>query len=270
MTGRRNGRAYECVLVDVDTQRDFCDPSGAHPVTNLPTLIPALRHTVAWVKRNQAPIISSIDSHRPFDLTESGHPVCCLDGTGGQRKVNFTVFPSRTWIEVDNTLSCPTDLFQNYQQVIFRKRTDDLLANPKADRFFSQVPTKAFMIFGVSLEGSVKSLTLALRAREKPVTVLVDACGYWNKSAAELALRQVIAKGAQTTTIAELLQRRLDRRRRYASPRPRTRTDLSERRNGNQQRAASSRSDPVKSRATARPRRVAVPKPRPETSGDGT
>lgn len=269
MIGHRRNRVYECVLVDVDTQRDFCDPNGACPVANTSTLIPALRHAIAWVKRNQAPIISSIYSHRPTDLSQRGLPVCCLDGSRGQRKVGFTIFHSRTWIEVDNTLSCPIDLFHNYQQVMFRKRTDDLLANPKADRFFTQLPTKSFMVFGVSLEGSVKALTLALLARDKPVMVLADACGFWNQGTADLALRQVAAKGAKITTISELLQRRLDRHRRYTNGRNgHAKTNFVDRHNGNQQRVASKRNDPLRDRSDAGPRKITAPEAQLETPGD--
>ena len=209
MVGGGNGRVFECVVVDLNTQRDFCDLTGDYPVANARELIPALRHMIAWAKRNCAPVVSSVESHRVDELSGNGRPSFCVDGSSGQRKIDFTLFGHCARIEVDNTLSCPIDLFNTFQQVIFRKRTDDLLANPKADRFFTQIPTHRFIVFGVSLEGSVKALTLALLARDKPVTVVVDACGYWNKATADLASRQIVAKGAQLTTVAELLRQRL-------------------------------------------------------------
>ena len=233
MTRRWNGRAYECVVVDLNTQRDFCAVDGADPVANVEALIPALRHIVAWAKWNRAPVISSIESHRPYEFTERDHADCCVDGSPGQQKIDFTLFHPSAQIEVDNTLSCPLDLFRKYQQVIFRKRTEDLLRNPKADCFLNQLPTDDFIIFGVSLETSIKALALALLAREKHATVVVDACGYWNKGTADLALRQIAAKGARLVTVSELLKRKLDRNWRY--------------RNGQRVRAAT--------RATSRQRR---------------
>ena len=217
MTPRRNGRVYECVVVDVNTQRDFCEPDGQFPVVNTRELTPAMRHMVAWVRRNAAPVISSIESHRPCDLAGNGKPVYCVDGSIGQRKVEFTTFPNNAHVEVDNTLSCPIDLFRQYQQVVFRKRTDDLLSNPKADRFFTQVPATEFILFGIALEESIKALALGLLARGKHVSVVVDACGYWNRAMADLALRQVTAKGADIISVSELLVRRLDRKTRYPS-----------------------------------------------------
>lgn len=216
MGTRYNGRAYECVLVDLNTQRDLCAADGACPVTNHAELILALRRVIAWTKRNHAPIISSIESRREWELSDyTPTGVCCIDGTQGQRKIDFTILPQCARIEADNTLAIPLDLFGRYQQVIFRKRSDDLLENPKADRFLTQLLVGEFIVFGNGLEGAVKSLVLALLAREKPVTVLYDACGYWNKATAELALRQIIAKGARLLTVDELLARKLDRRHRY-------------------------------------------------------
>jgi nicotinamidase-related amidase len=215
MVGRRITRVYECVVVDLNTQRDLCQSDGAFPVANLEDLIPALRRMIAWTKRNGAPVISSIDSHRDCELPESGQPVHCVDGSRGQRKVDYTILPSRIRVEVDNTLAVPLDLFTHCQQVIFRQRGDDLLENPKADRFLTQLPTQEFIIFGNTLEGPIKASALGLVARDKAVTVVADACGYWDRSAADLALRQMSAKGARLITLDELLARKLVRRYRY-------------------------------------------------------
>ena len=215
MCARSNGRGYEFVLVDVNTQIDFCDERGASPVRNIPELIPALRRIVAWAKRNCVPVVSSLESHRPLELSDSGTPICCVDGSNGQHKLPFTVFPARTNIEVDNTFAVPFDLFKKYQQAIFRKRSSDLLLNPKADRLLTQLLVREYLLFGTGLEGSVKSIALALMARSKAVAIVVDACGYWDPNMAELALRQLSAKGARLVRVDELLGRRLPRPLRY-------------------------------------------------------
>jgi len=221
MFARRSGR-HECVVVDVNTQRDFCNIDGAFPVQNAEDLLPQLRRVVAWAKRNYAPVVSSVESHRPLELSDSGFPIeCCVDGSGGQQKLDFTLFPRHAWIEADNTLAIPMDLFSQFQQVIFQKRTDDLLSNPKADRLLSQLPADEFVLFGTGVETSVKVLALALMARGKRVAVVRDACGYWSRSTADLAFRQVAAKGATVICVDELKTRRLDRQHRYPhSPPP--------------------------------------------------
>ncbi len=215
-----NGRV-ECVVLDLNTQRDFLERSGAHPVANLETLLPTLRRLVAWIKRNHAPVVSSIDAHRTSELKPTDEPIHCLDYSKGQRKVAFTICHRFTSVEFDNTLCVPADMFTHYQQLIFRKRDDDLLDNPKADRFLTQLSAEEFIIFGNGLERSVKMLALGLLARDKNISVVVDACGYWSRAKADLALRLMAAKGAKLLTVDELISRKLSRKRRYYRRHPR-------------------------------------------------
>lgn len=210
-------RAFQCVAIDLNTQRDFCETGRAFPVANLDELIPSLRRVIAWVKRNQTPIVSSIEAHREYELSDSGNPIHCVDGSDGQEKIDFTVLANRKYVPSDNTLSVPVDLFASYQQVIFWKRTDDLLSNPKADRLLTQAPINEFLLFGVGVETSIKALALALMARGKKVTIVQDACGYWSAGTADQAIRQMVAKGATIVTVAELLARKLDRKVRYGT-----------------------------------------------------
>ncbi|MEK6674204.1 MAG: isochorismatase family protein [Planctomycetota bacterium] len=216
--GNGNGNYSDCVLIDLNTQIDFCKAEGAYPVANRDELVPALRRVIAWVKRNRIPVVSSVESHRLWEVSNSSLPALyCIDGTPGQRKVDFTLFPNRVWIEVDNTLTVPTDLFRECQQVIFRKRTDDLLANPKADRFLTHLTAVEFVLFGNCVESAVKYLTLGLLARNRRVTVVLDACGHWDPAAADLAVRQISAKGANLITVAELVERRQISLNRYST-----------------------------------------------------
>ncbi len=209
------GRRLPCVFLDVNTQNDFLMSNGACPVANRETLVPLLRRTVAWAKRNHVPVVSSMDCHRAGEFRNTRLPQHCLDGTVGQSKVEFTLFGSYVKVEGDNTLAVPIDLFRRHQQVIFRKRTADFFLNPKADRFVTQLPAAEYVIAGLGLEGSIKAIALGLVARNKRVTVIVDASGYFDASDADLALRQMGAKGVTVTTVDELTMRTLPRPVRY-------------------------------------------------------
>jgi len=213
--GKRYTRTLPCVYVDVNTQNDFLGERAACPVLNREALLPALRRTVAWAKRNHVPVISSLDCHRRGELRNARLPQHCIDGTYGQDKIDFTLCGSFIHVEGDNTLSVPIDLFRRYQQVIFRKRTSDFFLNPKADRFISQLPAAEYVLSGLGIEGSVKAIALGLIARSKQVTVIVDACGYFDRSEAELTVRLLGAKGANLITVDQLLERRLPRPIRY-------------------------------------------------------
>ncbi|RME41345.1 MAG: isochorismatase family protein [Planctomycetota bacterium] len=203
-----HGHGHPCVAVDLNTQLDFCHGSGLRPVANLPGFLRGLQRVVDWIHRTGAPVASSVESHRITEVPPDGRPLCCVDGSPGQEKIPLTLFDSRCWVEVDNTLSCPTDLFRQYRQIIFRKRSDDLLANPKADRFFTQVRADEFIVFGVSVEAAVKTLVLGLLARGRRVTVVADACGFWHGNCAEMAMRQMAAKGAELISSERLARRR--------------------------------------------------------------
>ena len=215
MVGHENGRAWPCVLVDLNTQHDFLDPAAICRVRNGEELIPAVRRIIAWAKWNHVPVISSMDCHRDGEGTHDGFPRHCIDGTSGQCKIPWTLFGTHVRIEGDCTLALPLDLFSEHQQVIFRKRTHDLFGNPKADRFLTQLRTEEFVLFGVGLEFSIEALALGLVARNRNVTVVVDCCGFWSNSEADLALRRMHAKGVDLVAVEQLLHRRLRRRIRY-------------------------------------------------------
>lgn len=199
------------VVLDLNTQRDFCLPEGAYPVTNVQTLVPSLERLMDWVRRNQIPVVSSIDSHREAELSDSGVMRYAVDGSDGQRKVDFTKMPERINVQVDNTLSVPLDLFQSYQQVVFRQRGKDLMSNPKADRFLTQLKTEEFVVVGNVVEGAVRSVTLGLVARGKSVTVVPAACGHWEAEAADLAFRLCAAKGVKLCELEDLLARDIEK-----------------------------------------------------------
>lgn len=230
---------HECVVLDLNTQCDFLLPDGAYPVQNREQLLPALRRIIAWVKRNHAPVVSSLDSHRLNEVNQHPEPAHCVDGSRGQHKIDFTRFPRCNRIEFDNNLCVPLDLFSEFQQIIFRSRQKDLLSNPKADRFLTQLPANEFILFGNCLEDSIKFVTLGLITRHRKVTVVRDGCGYSDASMAELAERQLMAKGAGIISVDQLLQRKLSRRIRYSHTMVRLAGKLMNRHNTNGSRSSS-------------------------------
>ncbi|MCO6436186.1 MAG: isochorismatase family protein [Phycisphaerae bacterium] len=217
MNARRNGRKLDCIILDLNTQRDFLEPGGLHTVLNHEALIPALRRSVAWIRRNGVPVVSSLHSLRPKEALPGGRWTYCVEGSTGQRKVPFTLLPSRLIMEYDNTLSLPMELVRTHQQVVFRTHSDDLLTHPKADRLLTQADAGEFIVLGNTIEGAVKAVTLGLLARGKSVSIVADACGYCDPGAADLAVRQMSAKGAQIIAVDQLASRRLSGRRRFRS-----------------------------------------------------
>jgi nicotinamidase-related amidase len=158
---------------------------------------------IEWGTEGELAVVSVIESHRAMEPIHDA-PLHCIDDTPGQSKLDFTLLEPRILIETDNYLSLPPDLHEHYRQLIFRKRTRDILGNPKADRFLTQLMADEVIIIGVGLERAIKGLALGLLARHHHVTVVSDACGQWSQADADLALRQLGAKGVTLLTTAEL------------------------------------------------------------------
>jgi nicotinamidase-related amidase len=203
MTGVTNGHNWNRVLIDVCTQRDYLESGAILQVANVETLLANLRGIFEWADARQVAVVSALESHRPTEPA-NGFPMHCVDNTPGQEKISFSLLSPWVVVENDNYLSLPPDLRKNFRQLIFRKRTPDILSNPKADRFLTQIEPDEFIIFGVGLERSIRSLALGLLSRHKRVAVVSDACGYWSEADSELALRQLAAKGVRLVPTAEL------------------------------------------------------------------
>ncbi len=191
------------VLLDVDTQYDLFTQDGHRPVRNL-DILENIQHVFRWARHCRLTVISSVDFHRPTDPPRDV-PQHCLAGTQGVRKLGFTLLPRRTLIQTDDTINLPHDVLLRYRQVLFLKRGDDLTRNPKADRLLSEIRVASFIAIGAGLEESIRTVALALLARRQSVWLVTDACGYWDAQAADLAAKQLAAKGARLITTDELV-----------------------------------------------------------------
>lgn len=195
--------SWNRVLVDICTQRDFLDPGAILQVANRETLVPRLQQVFDWARRTKIGMFSSVESHRPSEPL-GGFPLHCIDNTPGQTKPDYAYLHPHLLIEVDNSLALASNLGEKYQQLIFRKRARDVLSNPKADRFLTSLRVSEFIIFGVGLERAIRALALGLLGRHKHVTVVADACGFWNAADADLVMRQLAAKHVRIVTTDEL------------------------------------------------------------------
>jgi len=192
------------VLVDVDTQMDFLSAEGSRPIANL-SVLDNIQRVFRWGRRYRVTFISSLDIHRITDPRRDV-PVHCLADSPGALKLPATLLARRILVQTDDTINLPHDLLTRYRQILFVKRGDDLTRNPKADRLLSEIQVANFILFGVGLEESIRTLALALLTRRHNVWLVTDACGYWDEQAADLASKQIAAKNGRLLTTAELLQ----------------------------------------------------------------
>lgn len=193
------------VFVDVCTQRDYLAPEGACQIHKAGIITENLKHVMAFARWAKVPMLSCVDMRRPDEVRGTRNPSCVL-GTRGQQKPSFTLLPNRVVVQSDNCLCVSLDLLQHYQQAILTKQHRDPFTNPKFDRLLTELPTRRFLVFGVSLETSIRLLVLGLLLRRRRVALIGDACGYWNPSEADMVFRQLAAKGCEIVSTRELIE----------------------------------------------------------------
>ena len=183
------------ILIDVDTQRDLFLADGNACVRNHRRVLANIRRVMAWTRRDQIRIISTIQCRN----ANSHDADFCISGTPGVCKIPYTLRNRRVTFDSSDTTDFPRDILQNYDQLILCKRTIDPFDEPRAERILTEAKASEFVIIGGPTETAVLYTVLGLLTRGKSVTVIVDALGSHEKSPAEIALRKMQAKGARLT-----------------------------------------------------------------------
>ena len=179
------------VIVDVDTQKDFFLASGKACIRNHRRVLANVRRVAAWARLKNIRMISTAQ------VCCGGNGNVCVSGSTGQEKISYTLRDRHTVFAADGSTDMPRDIFSRYDQIILNKRCPNPFNEPRADRVLSELKVDEFIVIGAVTEDAVKSTVLGLLARRKHVTVLTDAIGSHNKEAAEVAVRQMEAKGAK-------------------------------------------------------------------------
>ncbi|MHC4394187.1 MAG: cysteine hydrolase family protein [Planctomycetota bacterium] len=189
------------IIIDIDTQKHFFSDRGVSCVQNYLSVLANIRRVVAWARLKDVRMVSTvqiysdINSYRDF----------CFTGMEGQRKIRYTIRNKHTSLAATDSTDLPVGILDRYEQVILHKRCFDPFEEPRADRMLSELRADEFIVIGATIEEAVKATVLGLLARRKSVTLLVDATGSFDNSAAKRALRYIWAKGAKLTDTKTLL-----------------------------------------------------------------
>jgi nicotinamidase-related amidase len=191
------------IIVDIDTQRDYFLAAGKACIRNHRRVLANIRRVTAWARLKNVRMISTAQIYNG-NGNGNGHHFCQA-GTDGQKKISYTIRNKHITFEADGCTDLPRDILRQYDQIILQKRCPDPFNEPRADRVLSELKVSEFILFGATTEEAIKATALGLLARRKNVTILVDAIGSIDKAAAEVALRQVVAKGANLAETKNLL-----------------------------------------------------------------
>ena len=193
-------KSSRLVFLDVDTQVDFMLPGGKLYVPQAEEIIPNLAQLMSWARDHRIPIISSVDTHAPDDPEFVQWPPHCVAGTPGQRRIPETLFPDAVLVE-----NRP-GAFQSPQgwvgQLIVEKRVYDFTTNVNIEAILASLGQPRFVVFGVATEYCVLSAVRALRKRNLPVVIVLDAIKSISEEAGRRALEEMTAAGAQLVTTA--------------------------------------------------------------------
>jgi nicotinamidase/pyrazinamidase len=210
------------IFVDVDTQRDFCQPDGALAVKGAPNAL--YGRLVGWAVDNAVPIVGSVDSHAfdAWEFASSGKsgpagenprfPDHCVKGTAGWLKIDGTLPPRYRF--VPNVAFDPSGLAGELctgknHALYFEKEVYSLFANPNAEAVLRGMVVRMhaprFVVWGVATDFCVKAAALGLRERGWDTAVLTDAIAPVTEAGGVQALEELRAAGIALLSSAEIL-----------------------------------------------------------------
>ncbi|HMB05067.1 MAG TPA: isochorismatase family cysteine hydrolase [Isosphaeraceae bacterium] len=160
------------VFVDIDTQRDFLEPTGVLFIPGSEIILDNLARLTRFASEYNIPVIATACAHRPDDEELRDFPPHCLVGTPGQEPIKATARPESVILSPDAHLLSEPPLHLTIQ-----KRRYDVFSHPAAGRIFElyskENPT--FVTYGVATEYCVKAAVSGLLDRGYRVAVIVDA-----------------------------------------------------------------------------------------------
>ncbi|MEM9691315.1 MAG: cysteine hydrolase family protein [Myxococcota bacterium] len=215
------------ILVDVDTQYDFCDPSGALYVPESPH--EAFVALVARAKEAGVPILGSVDTHA-FDAWEFASnenvgprgenprfPDHCVKGTRGWLKVEGTLpdryrFVPNMAVDDEVVRDLATELGSGRAQALyFEKEVYSLFVNPNAQAILEVIAERGAtplvaIVFGVATDYCVKAATLGLRERGYRTLVVEDAVAGISAAGVVDAWRAFTEQGAERIVLERAIE----------------------------------------------------------------
>lgn len=158
-------------FIDIDTQFDFMDPTGALYVPGAEKIVPQLRGLLSYARSQGHPIIASVDAHGADDAEFAEFPPHCLAGTPGQAKIKATRLEHALVIPKQGPLPDLTGV----TEVVLEKTEFNLFGNPYTENVLQALGITDCVVFGVATDYCVRAAALTLKERGYGVTVVSDA-----------------------------------------------------------------------------------------------
>src|SRR5262249_34027907 len=149
------------VFVDIDTQRDFLEESGALYVPSSLSILPNLARLSRLAERRRIPVVATACCHSADDPELSQFPPHCMAGTAGQARVAATACPDSVILGADARLEGPLP-----RHLTLQKHSFDVFSRPDTGaliaRYDERKPT--FVVYGVATDYCVRAAVEGLLA----------------------------------------------------------------------------------------------------------
>jgi nicotinamidase/pyrazinamidase len=160
------------VFLDIDTQRDFLEPTGALYVAGSEAILSNLEHLTQFAQAQGIPILATACSHRPGDPELAQFPPHCMAGTEGQQRVAATATRQTVVLEPEQRLRGEPP-----PHLTLLKREFDVFSRPDAENLIAQYNRQrpTFVVYGVATDYCVRAAIEGLLARHCRVAIVTDA-----------------------------------------------------------------------------------------------
>ncbi len=191
------------VFMDIDTQRDFLEPTGALYISGSAGILSNLRRLTAFARRLGIRIIATSCAHHPDDPELKIFPPHCMAGTSGQERVAETAAPDSVVLDVDELLTGAPP-----SHLTLWKRDLDIFSRSDADELITRYDRNrpAFVVYGVATDYCVAKAVEGLLRRHYRVWIVTDAIRAIDPTTEANILTDFARKGA-LLTITEVVCR---------------------------------------------------------------
>ncbi|OPX23171.1 MAG: hypothetical protein B1H03_02470 [Planctomycetales bacterium 4484_113] len=201
-------------FVDIDTQYDFLDPSGALYVPGADKLIPVYEALYEEIREHGLLTIGSVDAHESGDPEFREFPPHCVKGEPGQLKHAVTLLEDCRFVENSpdgmvsalglNWRETPPDSLP--RQIMFEKQGFSLFGNQHVESFLPKLAGRDAVVFGVATDYCVRAAVIGLLDRGFVTRLITDAVKPVYEDKGLAALEEMAARGASFIDSAQALQ----------------------------------------------------------------